>query len=38
MTTARDPSSLNDLAALPLTGIYHASKWALEGFSETDDR
>ncbi len=28
-------SSIGGLAAFPLTGIYHASKWALEGFSET---
>src|SRR3984885_2743911 len=27
-------SSIGGLAAFPLTGIYHASKWALEGFSE----
>ena len=28
-------SSIGGLAEFPLTGIYHASKWALEGFSET---
>jgi len=28
-------SSIGGLAAFPLTGIYHASKWALEGFSES---
>src|ERR1700751_4730191 len=28
-------SSMGGLAAFPLTGIYHASKWALEGLSET---
>lgn len=28
-------SSIGGLAAFPLTGIYHASKWGLEGFSET---
>jgi NAD(P)-dependent dehydrogenase (short-subunit alcohol dehydrogenase family) len=28
-------SSIGGLAAFPLTGIYHASKWALEGLSET---
>src|SRR5690242_14172839 len=28
-------SSIGGLASFPLTGIYHASKWALEGFSET---
>ena len=28
-------SSIGGLAAFPLTGLYHASKWALEGFSET---
>ena len=28
-------SSIGGLAAFPLTPIYHASKWALEGFSET---
>jgi NAD(P)-dependent dehydrogenase (short-subunit alcohol dehydrogenase family) len=28
-------SSIGGLAAFPLTGIYHASKWALEGCSET---
>ena len=28
-------SSIGGLAAFPLTGIYHASKWALEGISET---
>jgi NAD(P)-dependent dehydrogenase (short-subunit alcohol dehydrogenase family) len=28
-------SSIGGLAAFPLTGIYHASKWALEGYSET---
>ena len=28
-------SSIGGLAAFALTGIYHASKWALEGFSET---
>ena len=27
-------SSIGGLAAFPLTGIYHASKWALEGLSE----
>jgi NAD(P)-dependent dehydrogenase (short-subunit alcohol dehydrogenase family) len=27
-------SSIGGLAAFPLTGIYHASKWGLEGFSE----
>jgi NAD(P)-dependent dehydrogenase (short-subunit alcohol dehydrogenase family) len=28
-------SSIGGLAAFPLTGIYHASKWGLEGFSES---
>ncbi len=28
-------SSIGGLAAFPLTGIYHASKWALEGLSES---
>jgi NAD(P)-dependent dehydrogenase (short-subunit alcohol dehydrogenase family) len=28
-------SSIGGLAAFQLTGIYHASKWALEGFSES---
>jgi NAD(P)-dependent dehydrogenase (short-subunit alcohol dehydrogenase family) len=28
-------SSIGGLAAFPLTGLYHASKWALEGLSET---
>ena len=28
-------SSIGGLAAFPLIGIYHASKWALEGFSES---
>src|SRR6202161_2393116 len=28
-------SSIGGLAAFPLTGIYHASKWGLEGLSET---
>jgi NAD(P)-dependent dehydrogenase (short-subunit alcohol dehydrogenase family) len=28
-------SSIGGLAAFPLTGTYHASKWALEGFSES---
>ena len=28
-------SSIGGLTAFPLTGIYHASKWALEGFSES---
>ena len=28
-------SSIGGLAAFPLTGIYHSSKWALEGFSES---
>ena len=28
-------SSIGGLAAFPLTGIYHASKWGMEGFSET---
>jgi NAD(P)-dependent dehydrogenase (short-subunit alcohol dehydrogenase family) len=28
-------SSIGGLAAFPLTGLYHASKWALEGFSES---
>lgn len=28
-------SSIGGLAAFPLTGIYHGSKWGLEGFSET---
>jgi NAD(P)-dependent dehydrogenase (short-subunit alcohol dehydrogenase family) len=28
-------SSIGGLAAFPLTGLYHASKWGLEGFSET---
>ncbi|MCU1691327.1 MAG: putative oxidoreductase [Frankiales bacterium] len=28
-------SSIGGVAAFPNTGIYHASKWALEGFSES---
>ena len=28
-------SSIGGIAAFPLTGIYHASKWALEGFSQS---
>src|SRR5690348_9367591 len=28
-------ASIGGLAAFPLTGIYHARKWALEGFAET---
>ena len=28
-------SSIGGQAAFPLTGIYHASKWGLEGFSES---
>jgi NAD(P)-dependent dehydrogenase (short-subunit alcohol dehydrogenase family) len=28
-------SSIGGLAAFPLTGIYHASKWGLEGMSES---
>jgi len=28
-------SSIGGLAAFPLTGVYHASKWGLEGFSES---
>ena len=28
-------SSIGRQRSVPLTGIYHASKWALEGFSET---
>jgi len=28
-------SSIGGITAFPSTGIYHASKWALEGFSQT---
>lgn len=28
-------SSIGGISAFPITGIYHASKWALEGFSQS---
>ena len=28
-------SSIGGIAAFPIVGLYHASKWALEGFSDT---
>lgn len=28
-------SSIGGIASFPITGLYHASKWALEGFSES---
>ncbi len=28
-------TSIGGISAFPMTGIYHASKWALEGISQT---
>ncbi|MBW4571967.1 MAG: SDR family NAD(P)-dependent oxidoreductase [Tolypothrix carrinoi HA7290-LM1] len=34
MDTGKQVSSLGGIGAFPLLGLYHASKWGLEGFSE----